>query len=299
MKEFSGIEYLGGDGLTDECLEALAGLLQLEEKVTNCRLLSFNGGHSFLLSVGMSRQIAIKSGFSSGYRGSGPAGLASALLMLERHHVEVEEVNVSSVIMSRIESSSLLRADIEEIESASSRRPRWREYVHETPWSRHGDWYQSRQYTQDYPLEIPLRIVHQRLHDLAVVFFNDPDSALSKGFRRLETQIRKKSSVEGEGVRLISKAFHGETPVLVWKDTEEFGEQKGRAQLFTGAFMALRNPLSHCEGHGASMSAESALSQFMVLSYLFELEDMALTPAQKDIESNQPSIDDLIDSIKG
>jgi hypothetical protein len=79
-ENLADIEYHGQSGLTQSCLDAIARIFQFGARVTSARLLTACDAHAFLLSVRESDLIAIKAGFSSGYMGEGPKGLASALV---------------------------------------------------------------------------------------------------------------------------------------------------------------------------------------------------------------------------
>ncbi|EJO34973.1 hypothetical protein ACINWCA157_0208 [Acinetobacter radioresistens WC-A-157] len=50
----------------------------------------------------------IRAGFTSGYLGEGPKGLAKALSLLEKHRIETEEILVSKKLLNRLNSSSFV-----------------------------------------------------------------------------------------------------------------------------------------------------------------------------------------------
>lgn len=64
--------------------------------------------------------------------------------------------------------------------------------------------------------------------------------------------------------------FTGKDAVLTWMVTEE-GEKNGRAYLFTGTYMAYRNPRAHQENPEAELLAE-----FLLLNQLYRLEREAV-----------------------
>ena len=76
---------------------------------TNCR------DHAFLLSLADGRDVVINTGFRSGYGGEGPKGLSKALQLFLRHNVEIEEYEVNSALMRRLEKCCLMNSDIESI----------------------------------------------------------------------------------------------------------------------------------------------------------------------------------------
>jgi uncharacterized protein (TIGR02391 family) len=130
----------------------------------------------------------------------------------------------------------------------------------------------------------------QRLADLALDFHEAPDRVLLDGFRRLEDRIRDRTWLAEHGAKLFSQAFAGDDSRLVWNmpqnargskpDPIEKGEQAGRAQLFTGAYQAFRNPRAH---RTLNHSAAEALSEFLMLNQLFRFEAEAVErPATGD-----------------
>jgi hypothetical protein len=54
--------------------------------------------------------------------------------------------------------------------------------------------------------------------------------------------------------------------MLTWPVNDD-GEKNGRANLFTGTFMAYRNPRAHREH-----SSEELLAEFLLLNQLYRLE---------------------------
>ena len=73
-KQPACIEYHGGPGVTQPCLDAVIRLIQFGDQITKAQILSADGDpvteHCFLLTVN-DDLVAIKSGFASGYRGNG------------------------------------------------------------------------------------------------------------------------------------------------------------------------------------------------------------------------------------
>ncbi len=104
--------------------------------------------------------------------------------------------------------------------------------------------------------------------DLALSFWENSDDKLLKRYRRLEDIIRERTGIDEHGVKLLSKAFSGTTPRLSWKDVDD-GERAGRANLFTAAYMAHRNPRAHRE---LKTDSVEQLSEFLLLNHLYRLE---------------------------
>lgn len=265
LKEPAGIEYAGLPGMSEECQEAVLRLIQFGDSITSARLLTCDRDHAFILTVNTGDLVAIKSGFSSGYRGAGPRALSYTLTVLKEHGAEVDEYRVDAKLLERLDQSALLRSDLEQLEELSPVRPsRFSDYVFEDDWDRHerGDLW------VDFPYVIPFAIIDQRLADLAIKFTASPDQCLLDGYRRLEDIIRKRTSLKEHGQKLFSQAFHGAGSALTWKGVDE-GEHAGRANLFTGAYGAHRNPRAHREPR-SDLALE--VSEFLLLNHLFRLE---------------------------
>jgi Protein of unknown function (Hypoth_ymh) len=260
--ELAGIEYHGIAGGSEDCQLAVLRLLQCRTEIASVRILSCRNNHCLLLQTGIGDRIAIKSGFASGYVGEGPTRFSMTLEALRAHGVEIDECEVAEVIIERIDDSSLTAVDLATILSARAIRPsRWNDYLLEQH-------YESDRVWTEFPPAIPLAIVDARIRDLALKFWQGPDEALLKAYRRLEDTVRNRTGIKEHGTKLFSKAFHPASGPLSWKDLDE-GERAGRSQLFTASFMAHRNPRAHKEvgGHSAEQ-----LSEFLLLNHLFRLE---------------------------
>jgi hypothetical protein len=115
---------------------------------------------------------------------------------------------------------------------------------------------------------IPLALVDERLTDLAISFWENPDVNLMTGYRRLEDLIRRRTQLDEHGAKLFSQAFVGAKAKLAWPGLDP-SEQVGRANLFVGTFMAFRNPRAHRE---LSHRECDALQEFLLLNLLYKLE---------------------------
>lgn len=286
----AGIEYHGLPGITSHCLKAIVRLIHFGEIIEEAALLTCENEHAFILMLEHDRPVAIKAGFSSGYPGEGPNGLSLALLLLERHCEEVEEYSVPKDLIDRLNNSSLLKADMDFIKRTRPFRPvRYHDYIFER---HHGDTdqsideliskfecgsseviaqpsHQDRLLNKLFPKEIPFGIVDDRIVDLVLKFKTDPDSAILTAYKRLEGIIRRKiGGSEKSGSTLISEAFLKDNSPLQW-DGEHPSEQKGRAQLFVGSFMAYRNRRAHREIH---LDKEDELREFLLVNELYRLE---------------------------
>lgn len=280
LSNLAGIQYLGTGGDSLACIHALRRVLTWPERPKSVRLLTSAQAHAFLLTFECEIPIAIKDGFSSGYRGTGPSALADALSLLQASNLDVEEVEVRKVVLERLSASALTQADLDEIESARPVRPmRWYDYVYSVDEGRRN---QPSVWAQFEPV-MPFALVDPRLADLALDLLGAPDRVLLDGFRRLEDRIRERTGLSEHGAKLFSQAFAGEESRLTWRgvpkgrgskpDYIDKGEQAGRAQLFTGAYQAFRNPRAH---RTLNVCATEALSEFLLLNQLFRFEAEAI-----------------------
>jgi hypothetical protein len=266
LDELAGIQYAGLPGISAECQDAVIRLVQCREHVSHARILSHEGTHCLLLTVGVGDLIAIKSGFGSGYGGEGPHAFSYVLQLLETHGAEIDEYFVPEELLDRLDASALRTTDLETLDAARPVRPtRWHDYVLE------GDWDTRRTGTtwREFLPVIPFAIIDARLADLALSFWEGPDDKLMTGYRRLEDLIRERTGLTEHGGRLFHQAFLVDSPPLCWNDVDP-NEQKGRGQLFGAVYMAFRNPRAHRE---LKMDyGDAQLAEFLVLNSLFLLE---------------------------
>lgn len=274
--EPAGIEYHGVAGSSQDCQNAVMRLLQFGEAIASARILTCPCEHAFLLTSDLGDVKAIKSGFSSGYGGAGPTAFSYVLHLLEAHGVEIEEYIVDKAILERLDQSALTSADMRAIDAVKPLRPnRWHHYLLE----QHIDCERQGTFWQGFPLVIPYGIIDNRIADLALSFWENPDDRILTAYKRLEDIIRKRTGLKEHGTKLLSKAFSGEGAQLYWKDIDD-GEKAGRAHLFTGAFMAHRNPLAHRE---TKNHADQQLTEFLLLNHLYRLEkDAQVSPLKAD-----------------
>lgn len=269
----TGIEYHGGPGVTQLCLDAIMRLIQFGDQITKVQILSSPRTHvtehCLILTVNVGDLIAVKSGFASGYMGEGSAGFSYALALLEAHGAEIEEYEVTSEIIERCDNSALTRLDLEFIEAARPIRPsRWYDYVFEKHW----DPEKNERLWSEFPPVIPFAIIDGRIIDLAKSFWENPNDKLLTGYRRLEVIVRERTGINEHGTKLLAQAFASSESKLRWKDLDK-SEQAGRAQLFIGTFMAYRNPRAHRE---VEDYRTGQLAEFLLLNHLYCLEREAI-----------------------
>lgn len=266
------VQYHGSRGMTQSTLGAIARLLSSHNFVNRAVLLSHQSSHGFYLDVRDPEPICIRSGFTSGYQGEGPAGLATALHLFDRFRVDVEEIIVSGGLLTRLNEGRLTTADINFIIDANPIRPiRTDSYKFEGLAGRGRA--EDRMRDQFAPV-IPWFSLDDRLCDLALVLPSDPDKAVFEAFRRLESHVKRrcKLPIGISGVEVFKKAFRGSGALLTWRDVA-CSEIEGRAQMFEAAFMAYRNPRAHREAIG---DEKRAYREFYVANELFLLEAEAV-----------------------
>ncbi|WP_417511181.1 hypothetical protein [Methylophaga sp.] len=254
INKLADLEYHGSYGITQDCLDAIVMLLQLGERIEKVRLLSGEvdqtncRDHAFLLTLVDGRDVLVNAGFRSGYGGEGSKGLSKALQLLLRHNVFIEEHEVNSALMRRLEKRCLLISDIESIlASRCVSGGRYYDYIwYDT--EKNGYSFDERAISALYPLMVPLAIVDNRILDLALGLEEQPDLSLTTGYRRLEGIFRDKHpDLAGlTAAKLFSKAYLGENAIMEWPDIDK-SESDGRASLFIGVYKSYRNKRAHNE----------------------------------------------------
>jgi hypothetical protein len=269
------IQYVGLAGITEECKQAVMRLIQYGDRITLARILSSPADkygsrhHGLLLTIDDGEVIAVKAGFSSGYLGEGPRGLSFIIQLLKFHNIEIKEYDVSQDIIDRIELPSLTSGDLDKIDAV---KPVWPIRLWDYISDRDENKADNGTLWQEFPPVIPLAIIDNRITDLTLNFFQNADSNLVTGYRRLEDTVRKRTGIKEHGVKLFSEAFLGDKAKLGWKDTVK-AERDGRAQLFVGTYMAYRNPRAHKE---LEHNSSGQLMEFLLLNHLFVLEKSAV-----------------------
>lgn len=268
--ELADIEYHGTAGITNCCVRAIARLLSNGEAITKASLITHNNVHAFIVTNLIERSIAIKNGFSSGYPGEAPRGLATALMLFKQHHIDIEEYRVDAKFMHRLEVAALLQSDLDWLSTTDPVRPQaWHDYIYAI---QRGASTNANGLSQHYPVAIPYALVDQRIMDLAIDFENDPDKALASAYRRLEQGVRERTQIAESGYKLFSRAFQGANSPLTWSVPDN-NEANSRASLFTSVFGAFRNARMHRE---IPQSPQEALREFLLVNELFLLEQQAV-----------------------
>lgn len=264
-EEGLGIQYIGVPGVTHDCVEAIAHLIQSRVKITSARILTCKNRHCLFLTTEFGEML-VKSGFTSGYSGTGPAGFSEVLALLDGFDTSIDEIEVANAVLVAIDQCGLNAKTLEWIRAAKPVVP-----------SRLYDYVRARDYGTDnkgplwrkvfQPL-IPFAIIDPRIIDLAMTFWDNPDNSLNVGYRRLEDIFRKRLRSQLIGRALFGVAFLNKPIRFTWKGCSD-SEHSGRAELFTGITQAHRNPRMHQE---LKHSEEEMLSEFLLLNHLFRLE---------------------------
>jgi len=269
-EELAGIEYVGRDGITKPCQDAILRLLQFGDKIEKIRILSCNSEHGFLITVSPNDFVAVKAGFGSGYKGEGSRRFSYIFSLLCAFDLDTktEEYEVKKGVMDHLSKSALTIGDLAEIQATRPIHPV--RFYNDYLWEEH---YKDKDEPwKEFPPVIPFAIVDNRIRDLATSFWDDPDKKLMDGYRRLEDLIREQTGSKASGSTLFNKIFLGDKPILSWEDIDG-GERAGRANLFVGAYLAYRNPRAH---HEKKPDKREQLSEFLLLNHLYKLQKEAV-----------------------
>lgn len=281
-RSLAGIEYHGIAGASRDCQHAVVRLLQCAVTISHARIISSGNTHCLLLTNDVGDQIAVKSGFSSGYCGTGPTCFSAALKLLDSHGTEIDECAADDQLIERLDNSALTLADVETIATAAAIRPsRWFQYILD----QHRDQDRDSVIWREYPPVIPFSIIDVRIMDLARTFWEDADNALSRAYRRLEDIVRKRTGLTESSTKLFSRAFSGKDATLTWIVSDE-SERNGRTILFTGTYMAYRNPRAHQE-----IPKSELLAEFLLLNQLYRLESEAVAAGTQACAEQLDKID--------
>ncbi len=220
------IEYYGIAGGSLDCEASVVRMVLADAVPTSCRILTVDRDHALLLTTSIGDLIAVKSGFASGYGGTGPNSLSLVLQMLVTHGCEVDEVEIDEAFMERLDQSRLTEADASAIVGATSVRPsRWGEYILD----RHDTGYRDGSFWREVEPVVPYPLIDARIFDLALAFKQNPNDAILTGYRMLEELLRQRTGSSEHGHKLVTRAFVGEKSALHWNLVDQ-GEHEGPCQ---------------------------------------------------------------------
>jgi hypothetical protein len=262
----AGIEYVGVAGISKECQDAVLRFIQFGTRITHVRILSAKRRHCLLLTLEGGDQVAVKSGFATGYGGEGPRRFSYVLQILDSHGATIIEHDVARSLLEKIDYSALTRSDLRRVKKMRHVRPsRWYDYVSDRDFDRARE---GTLWHEEFPAVMPFALIDARIMDLALDFWNSPDNSLLVGYRRLEDIVRERTAIEQHGAKLFSQAFNPSDGALSW-DRVDDGERAGRMQIFTGTYGAHRNRRAHRE---LRTHSQELLAEFLLLNHLYCLE---------------------------
>ena len=266
------IQYLG-TRYTQDCIEAIALVLQIEEQVETALVLTYDHNHCFLIK-GYRSLYLIRNGFRSDHISEGYKGFVKALKLLQTHQVEIKELIVTLKEFEIIKQNSLSDNHIDTfLNNPSSRTNTIYEYISNL------DYMLDKPLKTDnyYPSELPLALIDARIVDLALKFNSDADSSIMKAYTRLEDIIRKKIDSQKFSSSLMEEAFCSDLKknrlsAFKWEvENEEASTAIGR--LFANTFKAYRNQRAHSE---VNKSFKQLQREFLLINELYLLENESI-----------------------
>lgn len=264
------IEYHGIRGDSRACRDAVFRIVQYGTAITHTHILTSGRSHCLLLSINGGDRVAVKSGFSSGFRGLGPKAFSQVLGVLHAVGAEIDEYVVDSDVIERIDKTALTTGDIGNIESSRAVRPRrWRDYVLNEHWTDHeidAQW-------RGFPCVIPFAAIDDRIIDLAISFWEGPDDRVMNGFRRLEDIVRARAESEESGCRLFKNEFSLKRGKLKWEHVSD-REHAANLDLMMAIYRSCRNARAH--GETGNKTRADLLTDFILLNHLYRLERKAV-----------------------
>lgn len=265
------IQYLGTP-YTQDCLDAIGFILQTQQRIEKALLLSYDQSHAYLIKSARNIYI-IRSGFTSGYLGEGPKGLASSLQLFLKHNIEVVEIIITAKTMKKVNHSSLSDSDIEKILITKVVRPtNIYEYIYAI--------YKTTQYQIEndryYPLGPPFHLIDERIFDLALKFNDDPNYSILTAYTRLEDIVKVKINDHSLfSNNLLKTAFISDKQRKSIYSCDATNEKVSNALgcLFTNIFTAYRNERAHSE---VDKPYSLQLREFLLINELYLLENEAI-----------------------
>jgi len=259
------IHFVGNDGLTESCINAILRYLQFGDHILKALILTSEQDHALILYIEDDEIVAVRTGFTSGYPGEGPRGLAFVLSLLEKLEITIEEYDVKRNILEKINSGHLSNSELEKIEKLRPIIPiRWKKYIYDHDKNQ----LNKEALLKRFPPVIPFSIIDPRLFDLALSFWDAPGDKIFNGYKKLEDAIREHCHLDEYGSKLFKKAFLGDNSILHWPGLTS-GEAVGRANLFIAMYGGFRNRRAHKE---VAEDPKSELEEFLTLNLLFRLE---------------------------
>jgi len=252
----SQIQYHGDYCTTKSCIEAIVRILQFNDVIDLAVLITFQNSHAFLLTVNEYQKIIIQPGFTSGYDGEGPIGLARVIRLLQHRSVELDEVSVSKKIFLKIQGCKLDDKDLMMIEETPYIRPRTLgDYV-----------YNIGEFTDDeiqkvFPTTLSWAIIDSRILDLALCLDQGDSSAVLSGFNRLETILKDRCP---SNVKTLKDAA-----AFIFTGVNRSDSSSAAEKFVTAVYTLFRNIRAHEE---SNFSRSEDIRCFMLLNELYLIE---------------------------
>ena len=226
------IQVVGSAGITESCINAVLRYLQFGDQISRVLILTNEQYHALILYIEEDEVVAVRTGFSSGYSGEGPRGLAFTLSLLNEYEIAIEEYDVKRNILEKINSGHLSNSELEKIEKTRPVIPiSWRKYIYDHDKKQLNE----EAFLKHFPPVIPFSIIDPRLFDLALSFWDALGDKIFTGYKRLEDAIREHCHLDEYGSKLFKKAFLEDDSILHWPGLNS-GEAVGRANLFIAMY---------------------------------------------------------------
>lgn len=266
------IQYLGRP-YTQDCIEAIAMIIQFEAQIESAIVLTYDQTHCFLVKT-YRHLYLIRFGFRSDYISEGYKGFVKALNLLRRHEIEIKEVVITQKLFETINRNALTDSDIELILNNPNIRTNTiynyinnLEVIFKEPLN----------IDRYYPSELPLNLIDPRILDLALKFRDDADSAIMKAYTRLEDIVRAKIDSKKFSASLMDDSFCSDlkknklSPFKWESENEDSSTAIGR--LFVNTFKAYRNQRAHSE---VDKSISQLHREFLLINELYLLESESI-----------------------
>jgi hypothetical protein len=257
------IEYGGSDGITETCLDAVFRYINYGDQINEVDILTYNMDHALLMRFGDGHCAFIRSGFSSGYSGEAPKGLALVIQIFLSLNVRIREYNVNRSFFKRVNAALIRMKDLVYLNKLKACKPlsydRFVSLNQMNAAFEHQVWSKLKE-------PIPYALFDTRIADLVQEYREKPNDALLTGYKRLENILQAKFITKSFGLNLIKEIMDKKNSI--WTPGISEGVQKGRSLLFQGCFSSFRNELAHNE----FVHVEYGLSEFLLLNLLFLYE---------------------------
>lgn len=269
-------EYAGSPQTTQSCIDAFIQYLNSNDSITVMSILSCNHCHALMLTFGESNRLAfIRSGFTSGYPGEGPKGLAKVFRLAQFFNIQIREFNVNEDWLKKVNYGQVTQADVQGLDQYRSKEPTaCYDYLDALPF-KYDD---VKGIFNLFKEIIPYSIIDPAISDLLEKFKLNPGETLSNGYKRLEQHLQEKFKTNSFGTKIFEMFLRPEKANNnIWHDNPSNGICKARYDLFKACFEGFRNERAHNE----YVYNEDALFELILLNYLFKITKFLNQRAKK------------------